>query len=282
MVSQSFVYTFTENLGIMKKVQLKDFDSQIVKLKTDGLSYEEIANTLHLKKNSVVAYIKRLYPELKTLKMIRGNTSYFHNIDSYAKAYLLGFIAADGAIIKQHNTTYLTITINYEDKSVLEFLQSELHDHRKLMEITRASSFNANKRIHHIRFCIGSSELTEDLQNLGITPNKSLTMGNIITNIPLNYRDAFVIGYFDGDGSVSRVQHSLNNRSLHIQIRGTFSFLEGISNHLCIPTSFIKQYDSIPQLYIANKKYISRFFQCYTNLPFYFKRKYDKFINWIF
>ena len=28
-------------------------------------------------------------------------------------------------------------------------------------------------------------------------------MGNIIKNIPYEYRDAFIIGYFDGDGSIT-------------------------------------------------------------------------------
>ena len=51
-------------------------------------------------------------------------------------------------------------------------------------------------------------------------------------------------------------------------------------SHLNIPLSFIKQYDSISQLNITNKKYISRFLQCYNNLSFYYIRKYEKFVNW--
>lgn len=264
----------------MAKINLKDYDSQIVELKKQGYSYSNIANTLGLKKLSVRAYIARNYPELKTLNMLRGNTSYFHNIDSYAKAYIVGFIAADGALVKHHRTIYLTITIKYEDRALLEFIQSELNDKRKLLEIKRPSSFDTSKTIHHIRFCIGSSEIAKDLMNLGITYRKSLTMTNIIENIPYTYRDAFIIGYFDGDGSVSRIKHSPHNRSLGIQIRGTYKFLQGICSHLNIPITFIKLYDSINTLYITNKKYISRFFQCYNNLSFYYKRKYDKFIGW--
>lgn len=264
----------------MAKINLKDYDSQIVELKKQGYSYSNIASTLGLKEVSVKAYIMRNYPELKTLNMLRGNTSYFHTIDSYAKAYIVGFIAADGALVKHLRSIYLTITIKYEDRALLEFVQSELNDKRKLIEIKRPSSFNSSKIIHHIRFCIGSIEIAKDLMNLGITYRKSLTLTNIIENIPYVYRDAFIIGYFDGDGSVSRVSHSPHSRSLSIQIRGTYNFLQGICSHLNIPVSFIKLYDSINTLYITNKKYISRFFQCYNNLPFYYKRKYDKFIGW--
>jgi hypothetical protein len=62
---------------------------------------------------------------------MRGNTSYFHIIDTKAKAYLLGFIAADGSVVKSGNTRYLTITLKYEDKEVLEFLKTELQDNRQ-------------------------------------------------------------------------------------------------------------------------------------------------------
>ena len=63
-------------------------------------------------------------------------------------------------------------------------------------------------------------------------------MGNIIENIPYEYRDAFIIGYFDGDGSVSindklilhRNGKFYPNHSLYISIRGTKEFLSGICN----------------------------------------------------
>ena len=73
-------------------------------------------------------------------------------------------------------------------------------------------------------------------------------MKNIIINIPYEYRDAFIIGYFDGDGSVS-VRDGLHknskgkmipDHSLYINIRGTREFLEGICEHLEIDKSHIR------------------------------------------
>lgn len=48
------------------------------------------------------------------------NKNYFDVIDTYAKAYIVGFIAADGSIVKSSrgNSYYLTITIRYEDKDI--------------------------------------------------------------------------------------------------------------------------------------------------------------------
>lgn len=206
------------------------------------------------------------------------NEHYFEVINTASKAYILGFIAADGSLVKSSigNTYYLTITIKYEDKSILEFIQKELKSNYKLLEIRKLSY---GKEVHHIRLQFSNKYITNDLMRYGILPKKSLTMANIIENIPKEYRDAFIIGYFDGDGSVSHISNSINNKSMNIQIRGTQQFLEGICNHLNIPITYIHQYDSISQLSITHMKYIVRFFECYKNLQFYYIRKYNKFLE---
>lgn len=206
------------------------------------------------------------------------NEHYFSVIDSPSKAYILGFIAADGSLVKSStgNSYYLTITIKYEDRSVLDFIQKELNSNYKLLEIRKISY---GKEVHHIRLQFSNKIITNDLMMYGILPRKSLTMTNIIENIPIEYRDAFIIGYFDGDGSVSFISNSINNKSMNVQIRGTQDFLSGICNHLDIPITYIHQYDSISQLTITHMKYIVRFFKCYQNLQFYYIRKHNKFLE---
>lgn len=206
------------------------------------------------------------------------NEHYFSVIDSPSKAYILGFIAADGSLVKSStgNSYYLTITIKYEDRSVLDFIQKELNSNYKLLEIRKISY---GKEVHHIRLQFSNKIITNDLMMYGILPRKSLTMTNIIENIPVEYRDAFIIGYFDGDGSVSFISNSINNKSMNVQIRGTQDFLSGICNHLDIPITYIHQYDSISQLTITHMKYIVRFFECYQNLQFYYIRKHNKFLK---
>lgn len=78
------------------------------------------------------------------------NEHYFSVIDSPSKAYILGFIAADGSLVKSStgNSYYLTITIKYEDRSVLDFIQKELNSNYKLLEIRKISY---GKEVHHIR-----------------------------------------------------------------------------------------------------------------------------------
>ena len=266
------------------KVMTDEVITSVMNLISEGKKVPEIANILGINKITIGSFLRthgiKLNPD-------KGNVHYFDTIDSYAKAYIVGFIAADGALVKTKTSTTLTITIKYEDKAVLEFIKSEIGNEHKLQEIIRPSSFDSSKNIHHIRYTISDRNITIALNKLGITSNKSLSMGNIIKNIPYKYRDAFIIGYFDGDGSVTaRDGQYPNDRgilcydySLYIQIRGTKDFLSGICNHLKIDTTHIHQNDSIPHLSFASKKDTYRFFQCYKNLPFYYERKYNKFLQ---
>lgn len=207
------------------------------------------------------------------------NKDYFNVIDSYSKAYIAGFIAADGALVhsSNRNSLYLTITIKYEDKPILDFIKQELGSTHKITDIRKIGSFG--KPIHHVRLAFAEKSITNALQIIGITPRKSLSMPNIIKNIPKQFRGAFIIGYFDGDGSVTELHNSLNCNSISIQIRGTVDFLKGITEELNIPDSYIHQHGSIPQLSITKREYQRRFFDFYEGLPFYYTRKYNKFLG---
>lgn len=269
-----------------KKIMTDEVITSVMNLLSEGKTVPEISKILNINKVTIGSYLRthgiKLNPD-------KGNVHYFDVIDSYAKAYIVGFIAADGAIVKSKTKANpsLTITIKYEDKEVLEFIKSEIGNEHKLLEINRPSSFDKTKTIHHIRYAITDKHIVKALNDIGITYNKSLTLGNIIENIPYEYRDAFIIGYFDGDGSVTiREGKYPNDRgflcydySIYVQIRGTREFLSGVCKHLNISTSNIYQNDSIPQLSFANKKNTYRFFQCYNNLPFYYERKYNKFLE---
>lgn len=270
----------------MPKFKLESKRAEIKQMFQNGMSVESIAKKLNEYPQTVSNLLRSEFPNIK-FRPDKGNVHYFDVIDSYAKAYIVGFIAADGALVKTKTTTTLTITIKYEDKAVLEFIKSEIGNTHKLQEIKRVSSYNPEKQIHHIRYTLSDNNITIALNKLGITTNKSLTMTNIIDNIPYKFRDAFIIGYFDGDGSISirdgQKPNSKNilcySHSLYIQIRGTKNFLEGICNHLGISLLRIHKNDSIPHLSFSSKKDVVRFFICYNNLPFYYKRKYDVFLK---
>lgn len=265
--------------GHPKVVITEDLKEKISNLLQEGKTPKQISDITGIKYPTLGWYLS--HQGLK-FRPNPGNVNYFKTIDTYAKSYILGFIAADGALVpaKKGTTITLTITIKYEDKDILEFIKSEIGNTHKLLEIRRPSSYDKTKEIHHIRLAFSTPQIVYDIMKYGLTPNKSLTIGNIIENIPYKYRDAFIIGYFDGDGSVSIRDNlyksakgtMIPDHSLYIQMRGTKEFLRGVCKHLNITESHIHQNDSIPSLCFANKRDTYRLYQCYEHLPFYYKR----------
>lgn len=227
------------------------------------------------------------------------NLQYFKEINSFNKAYLLGFIAADGSIVqsKNTNTKALTITIHAKDVAILELLKTELNSSLPIKAITcKSKSLQSYKLdVNHRRFSVARKEIIKDLENIGITSNKSLTMSNLIVNIPKSYRKAFIVGYFDGDGcfidsKVKRIRKYLKKDGSYstyvgekynsfLSIKGTQEFLQGIVDELQISSYKIKQIQNqkIYTLLIVKNSDILKFYDCYNHCDFYLSRKKDKF-----
>lgn len=110
-------------------------------------------------------------------------------------AYVLGFFAADGNLIKSKRGGHF-FNIEIGDKDLLLAIQEVLGSDHVISE-------RPKKQPHHsalYRLQIGSREIYQDLVNLGFTVNKSLRMK--LPQIPEPFFGDFVRGYFDGDGNV--------------------------------------------------------------------------------
>lgn len=225
------------------------------------------------------------------------NLAYFDTINTPNKAYLLGFIAADGAIVKvsqTFNNYALTITIHRKDIEILELLKKELNSSLPIKTINTKTSYLPNGT-DHVRFSTGQQRLVKTLMSYGIQPRKSLTMTDIISNIPKPFRSAFIIGYFDGDGCFVDCYQESNREytrkrtgevvtHLHrhwiscLAIKGSKEFLEGLGNELDVPF-VVKQIkgQNIHTLKMTSNKSILKFYSLYDNCDFFLKRKKDKF-----
>lgn len=262
---------------------------EIIEKHRNNVSITDLSKMYKISRTKL-SKLMRSFLNVEKLQPISTINTYFDKIDSTDKAYILGFIAADGAIVfnKKSNYPSLTITIKYTDHSLINYIKNQINPSSNLLEIKRPSSYDKTKEIHHIRFSYGNRHLVESLMRLGIYPNKSLTMKNIIENVPEIFRNAFIIGYLDGDGNISlpksrgkynkSQQKNVNYPSHRITInfRGTKDFLQGIVNHLDLKGK-IHHYDSIPTLNIGDKSDITKIFNCYEGLNFFLIRKYDKF-----
>jgi hypothetical protein len=253
------------------------FQNEIMTLANQGQRPIEIAKVLNLVPVSVSQFLNRKGVYYHHKQPVDSN--YFSVIDKPLKAYFIGLIAADGYIVK-HKSTVFGIQLNIIDIEVIELLKSEL-------KTTLPILFTKNGMA---RLVIGDQQIVKDLYKLGITTNKSLTLQNIILNIPFEYRDAFIAGYLDGDGCFVVPKFSPHTKKykglrkrpskgysclLIISFRGTKELLSGIINHLGY-VNYNLYFNKTWILTIHNIKNNSDFIHRYKESPYKFPRKYNK------
>ncbi|HPK14108.1 MAG TPA: LAGLIDADG family homing endonuclease [Candidatus Paceibacterota bacterium] len=107
-------------------------------------------------------------------------------------AYTLGFIFADGNIsLNKRGSAYFSLYSADED--ILIFIRRSMGSNHKISK--------RNERSGNVfRIQVGSIEMVKDLFVLGLITLKSKRMN--LPNIPNKYLANFILGYFDGDGSV--------------------------------------------------------------------------------
>lgn len=212
----------------------------------------------------------------------KGNVEYFKTIDTNLKAYFLGFIAADGCIT---NGNRLVINVVKDDRVILDKFVEELGCESHL--------YNTPKKIGRcqITFSMSDNTLVNNIRKYGIQERKSLTIENIITNIPEKFRSSFILGYFDGDGYASisyseytskKTLQKLKYPILHVGFCGTEKFLNGIISEIKLSHSSIKFKSGIYNLYCGSSKEdnIKIFDYLYSKNDFFLKRKYIKFMEY--
>ena len=129
-------------------------------------------------------------------------------------AYVLGFFAADGCMIKNKRGAHF-IEFQITDKDLLIKIQKLLGSNHKIAE----RNLNINwKTVYRLQ--IGSKIMFSDLSSLGFTPRKSKTIK--LPNIPDKYFRHFARGYFDGDGNV-HVQKRQDRKSKSLIIQTHFT-----------------------------------------------------------
>ncbi|KXK00108.1 MAG: hypothetical protein UZ19_OD1000154 [Parcubacteria bacterium OLB19] len=132
---------------------------------------------------------------------------------SHDMSYILGFIYADGNIVKTKRGTHF-VSIYTADKELLKSIKIIIKSEHAISERNSSSG-------KVFRLQVGSKEWYSDLSEIGVFPNKSLRMR--LPDIPDKYFGDFVRGYFDGDGNVwvGEIHKNRLSPSLTLQIAFT-------------------------------------------------------------
>lgn len=146
------------------------------------------------------------------------NSLYFKEINTPAKAYLLGFIIADGNVTlpKGNRQARFSCYQHKKQKEVIELLQSEIKPNANLHYVKSRKQY---------AFYLSSDDFCYYLSLYGVVPNKS----HIEIPFPeLDYMSDFIRGFYEGDGTAGKYG---SNRRLSF-VSNSKLFLEGLQAYL--------------------------------------------------
>lgn len=200
------------------------------------------------------------------------NYDYFENIDSNEKAYWLGFLAADGCNYRRETNATILLNIHQKDLDHLIKFQASLNSNIPIKNLIQNDGFSNNTPMS--RFAINSMKMSKDLEKLGIVPRKSLILKPPI--IDEKYYLPFILGYFDGDGSICKLKQ-YNNYEWSIQ--GTKEILNWINSVLQLDCKLRKRNpnSNLNNYYISiggTNKIYNILYKLYNSCNIHLERKY--------
>ena len=127
-------------------LNITDYQDEIPKLYTEGNTAKEISSLLEFKYHQpVYNYFKKMgwVRTGKTGKRIyKVNEDFFKCINTEEKAYILGFICADGHVEKDR----LNITVSIKDRDILEKIRYAIHSNHPIKEVQRTNPYKRTNR----------------------------------------------------------------------------------------------------------------------------------------
>ena len=144
--------------------------------------------------------------------------TYFDKINTKEKAYVLGFLAADGQVELKLKPCHYRLRWNLQkrDKEILVFIKKQL-----------SYTGPISTRGKYVYLEISNKRLVEKAYLRGLDNNKSLTLEPI--GIPKKFIGSFIHGYFDGDGCVALYDRGTYMKP-YIIFTGTASMMNWIQD----------------------------------------------------
>lgn len=266
-ISNSTISRFVKKIGISRGRQTKktlDIEKDVVKdFQENNLYCEDLAKKYEVDVHTIYRILDKYNIKRQTGYHTNCDISYFEQIDNPHKAYLLGFITADGAVVNN----ILSIEVHDDDIEVLKYAQQQINPQAT---ITKCKGRLTSK------ISFGAKKIGEDLAKYGIVQNKSKIIKNVPLNfIPQKYLKYYFRGLIDGDGCV------LENGRLSIY-SGSKEYIEDVQRILIKELNLSQTSIYHGTTYFcswSNKEDRKKLFNyLYDNLNecFYYERKYSR------
>lgn len=276
-------------------LKINDYSERIDTLHAEGYCAQKISKILGLKYvQPVYNYFKRkgwtnLSRENYNFSTkYKVNQHFFENIDSEEKAYILGFICADGHI--DSKSYRICITLQDADFKILEKIKFSMESTHPIKRNTlKENPYHKSERkiLSQCSLAINGKRLVAPLIAMGLTDDKTYTLNSSILNyVPNDLIHHFLRGYFDGDGCISWDKRYKSGIKSTIHVAGNLDFLENSFNKYFPTACNLRLYKKSKQCYdytIQDKKQVMRFLSfLYADATIYLDRKYNlyRFAMW--
>lgn len=261
----------------------------------EGLNSYKIAEVYKISYKSVVKVldeygINRIYSGGS--RKYTFNEHYFDVIDTNNKAYILGFLYADGYNGVDRNI--VSINLQERDKELLDKIKIELDSNNQLTYLDYShynDGVNMNAQ-NQYKLTLHSAILCKALNDLGCTQRKSLTL-QFPCNLRKDLYSHFIRGYFDGDGCIGRYKRNDGKGyNYEFQLMSTCDFLSFVQK--CIIQDVGVQgggihstssYDNgiTKSLRICGKQQVKKVMDwLYNDAEIYLEREYNRYIEYFY
>ena len=259
----------------------KEKEIEIIDKYINGTSINKLSKEYELDWHWIERMLIRNNVAIK--RQYKINETYFDKIDTPNKAYILGFLYADGG-----NTS------NYERKRYCITVTLQETDAQIVYDIKNEIGYEAPIKFREYNGCktatldICNKHMVLRLHELGVIPNKTLTLKFPVW-LNEDLCSHFIRGYFDGDGCITH-----NSKKVSPQISTSIVSTED----MCCAIASIVAEKCCANTHVYNvghdvcNKLIKTFMlvgniQCkrfldyiYQNSDLKLQRKYQKYIDW--
>jgi len=225
--SQSGVERFLKKIGLYvkrpyrHKIDASEDKNIIDMYLNQNLTTAEIAKAYSATDTAILGLLKRMGINTSNTEKYSAvkNLDAFKTIDTELKAYLLGFITADGNITvptARQNSQIFQLEIQERDRVILEWLAELIGLPDQNIKRYKRSGKNHQATV---KIAFHSNSFCNNLRLWGIVPRKSHIVQ--LPKIDKELLPHFVRGLIDGDGRVAKDNISLfGNESITNSIHG--------------------------------------------------------------
>ncbi len=287
-VSRVSIYNALKRGGVIvdgrpRRYLDKDSDQAICDRYLKGEMVKDLAAAFDVRPKTIRTALNRNgIPNIRNYRKHTFDESTFDRIDTEAKAYLLGFLYADGCNLR---TGKITIGIHPRDIDVLQKISAIVRYSGPIRIVPcQYTHVGVKKKSQAARLDLNSRRFSDRCIRAGLVHSKSLILKFPSRDIlPDNLVPHFVRGYYDGDGSISfRPEKS---KFANVSIIGSESFIVSLRDH-CLKSIGVNGSTHLHKngktLYwgVNGNKQVFKFLDwLYKDATVFLNRKHSKYVN---